>query len=401
MNLVDCQLKNMRMKKSAPSSHCKFTCGDMVGNFAVEKQLGKGRFSTVWLCKKGGDQVAIKVYRRDNLRYYENEVRILNTIYEHSKDTNIPPAGIVGYHGTFAHIDICHDRSPSIHPCIIFEVGCSSLSDLIKYCSDEYENGIPLHVVKKIMRELFTAMAYLHQCGIIHADIKPGNILLNKHVEDITGDDLSIMLADLGSSTHADDIFSRTVGTTNYLAPEQIIGSPSFSYPIDIWAAFTMCFELITVDLLFDVYAECDITYGEDVDCEAIDGLEPAMYDDSMASGDSTATGDSEDEIDEHLINYRHLLLIAKVLGYPPKAFTENARSYYNRHDRLLNNPDVQPVSLCDLIQSNYELERHECIEIEKFLLAGLQYMPEDRVTAAEALLLPWLLPLPRSLHSL
>ena len=391
MNLVDRQIKTTT---STTSSHCKFACGDVIGNFEIEKQLGKGRFSTVWLCKNNKSQVAIKVYRigRDNLRFYENEVKLLSRIHEYSKDTQTIPQHIVSYLGTFAHIDISANQTPYIHPCVIFGVGHNSLSDLIKYCSDEYENGIPTHVVKKIMRELFTALAYLHQCGIIHADVKPGNILLDKHVEDITGENFSIMLADLGSSTTADNIFSRAIGTTNYLAPELIIDLPSFSYPIDIWSSFTMCFELITMDLLFDVYAECGITYGEDVDCEAIDGLESAMYDGATDGSLSDSSDDGEDEIDEFLIYYRHLLLIAKVLGYPPKIFTENARSYYNRHDRLLNNPDVQPVSLCDLIQSNYDLERQECIDIEKFLLAGLQYLPENRVTAAEALKLPWLI---------
>jgi hypothetical protein len=192
---------------------------------------------------------------------------------------------------------------------------------------------------------------------------------------------------------------------------------------MDIWYAFTTCFELITTDYLFDVYSECDITYGEDVDSEVIEievGPVEEMVVDNVITGSlptvdtlpavdtlisgvslislisdgsdcSDSSWDEEDEFDPRDVKYRHLLLIAKVIGYPPKLFTENAREYYNRHDRLMRNPDIIPTLIRDLIADNYEMDPEECLAIEQFLLAGLCYLPEDRVTAEQALKLPWL----------
>ncbi len=426
------------MEVTKVSSHCKLAVGEIIGgasnvlpsthhtsthhthhthHISTGDFLGDGRFSSVWLANGG---VAIKMYRSDlDHKYYQNEVKIL-TLLDSQCDY------VVKYLSTFAHVRIVNSI-PYIHPCISFDAYPSTLWHLIKYCDKKYDSGLPLNFVKSIMKQLFTALAYVHDKGIMHTDIKPANILMSNVPEAVESDLglLIIVLADFGSSSLSGQAFSSNPGTEIYRAPELVIKCVNYGCPIDIWSAFTMCFDLVTGCYLFDVYSERDITYGEDVDSVGaypdssedvgdIVSEEPGANNTTVCVSDTTmgtnnkseslellesletsSTESSESsESDEHpqLVAYRHLLLFAKVIGYPDREFTENARTYYNRSCRLLNNPDVQPSSIRQLLESNYEIGADDRAEIEQFMLAGLKYNPEKRVTAEQALELPWLL---------
>ncbi len=433
----------MELVKTRNTTHCVLARHCTLENYSIDAELGCGRFAKVWSAMDSdSSMVAIKIYRditRD-FKYYKNEIMILNRIanYAMINEQDIPY--IISYIRTFAHVSFDNVGCPKIHPCIVFNLGGETVSKLVKYYRKKYETGLPMNSVKKIMRSVLKGLDFLHTSGIIHTDIKPGNILLNctaDMCEEVGSDKnppFEIMIADLGSATLADDIFSDTVGTLDYMAPELIIDAP-FDTSIDIWAAFTMCYKLITSDILFDIFAETDIMYGEDVDCEALEGLIDGIdihdetdenslndivveseekhggclddCDDNCSNipqidilinkecskktnntddSNGSASSDSEDDLDPEKISYRHLLLINKLLGHPSPEFTRNARTYYNHRDRLKNNPDIVPISVCTLLHANYDFELPQCEEIEAFLLCGLKYMPDERCTANEAL---------------
>jgi len=269
------------------------------------------------------------------------------------------------------------------------------LSDFIKFCNRNYGNGLPLHIVKKIMKDLFAGLEYLHRCNIIHTDIKPSNLLLNGRVDSLDESGLNVSIGDLGSSTFADELFSSTVGTTQYIAPELII-ELDYTTAIDIWSAFVTCFELITGELLFDVYDECRIQYGEPMEADASAETESETEETishHYASSETSLSDSSGSEDEENMrnTNYRHLFLIEKVIGPAPREFTENARLYYNRRDKLKNNPDIEHLGIAQLLYANYDMSVEDCTAIEEFLLTGLKYMPEDRITAEQALSHPFL----------
>ncbi len=396
-----------RTQPAKQSSHCKLLRNDIVGGYQIEKPLGKGRFSTVWGAKKVGGydnngcynntSVAIKVYRRggNNEDFFSNEIGILTRINKYAEETQTEPTNLIKYLGTIAHISMTN--GPKIHPCVIFEWAGESLSSLLKFCILEYKKGIPVHIVKKIMRDVLSGLSYLHKCEIIHTDIKPSNVLLGSNVEDLDADNMKIVIADLGSSTFTNDLFSIHVGTTEYLAPELIL-EQDYGTPMDIWASFIMCYELITGDLLFDVFGECEVTYGEDVDCvmldlsEDTDLAEEQEHTENTENNITDSSDSSGEEEDETKVAYRHLLLIAKVLGYPPSEFCRNARDYYNRRNKLMDNPDIIMLPISELLYSNYQMEIEDCKQIEEFLLCGLKYMPDERITADGALAHEWLI---------
>ena len=424
------------MKLTTPirvSSHCRLHNGDVIGGYEVSKVLGTGRFSTVWLAKKPTATVAIKVYRMGgtNAKYYANEVKILNRIFQHSMQYGTTPPNLIGYLGTFAHVDIGCDLAPIIHPCIIFNLAGESVSKLLRYSRQENKAGLPLQLVKKITKDILHALVYLHSCNIIHTDIKPSNLLMNMRVDDIHDGNIGsfeISVGDLGGSTFCDDLFSLHVGTAQYCAPELLL-ELNYGTSIDIWAVFTTVYELITTMLLFDIYNECAIDYGDDEieqmddEIEQIDDSEYMdvdihneckdigkdkdkdkdkyidrdididignnnTYDDSVISSHSDS---SDDDDDCQRVNYQHLLLMEKILGSPPKHFTRNGRVYYNARGKLKNNPNVTVVPIWKLLILNCHIDVDECKRIEEFLLGGLKYNSDERITAEQALKHPWL----------
>ena len=79
----------------------------------------------------------------------------------------------------------------------------------------------------KIFRKMLSAVAHLHENGIVHRDIKPENFLFSKK-----GSDSDIKLIDFGLSINLEGETSNTlVGTPYYIAPEVIKGN--YSYECD------------------------------------------------------------------------------------------------------------------------------------------------------------------------
>ncbi|MCV7007432.1 serine/threonine-protein kinase [Mycobacterium gordonae] len=95
-------------------------------------------------------------------------------------------------------------------------------SDAAHLLSEQFSQGMPPHEVSKIITAIGSALDYAHECGLLHRDVKPANIM-------ITANNQRIVLADFGIARSLDDISGLTatnftVGTVAYAAPEQLTG---------------------------------------------------------------------------------------------------------------------------------------------------------------------------------
>lgn len=90
--------------------------------------------------------------------------------------------------------------------------------------------------------ELCSALAYAHAQGVIHRDIKPGNLLLTKDGKIKLGDFGLALMAASNKLTAA----GKTMGTLFYMAPEQIRGRPPISHKTDLYAMGCVLFEMLT-----------------------------------------------------------------------------------------------------------------------------------------------------------
>ncbi|KAI9607061.1 hypothetical protein KEM48_001617 [Puccinia striiformis f. sp. tritici PST-130] len=85
--------------------------------------------------------------------------------------------------GGYATVWLAHDRQldqhvclKGTHVCMVFEVLGDNLLAFKNRCK---RNRIPAHIVRKIGRQILLAVDYLHrECGIIHTDLKPDNVLI-------------------------------------------------------------------------------------------------------------------------------------------------------------------------------------------------------------------------------
>jgi len=101
----------------------------------------------------------------------------------------------------------------------------------------EMRQYLPEKEVWRYARETSSAVAYLHQNGILHRDIKPMNVFLTK--------DNHVKLGDLGASKVAREAALQVtrIGTPLYLAPEQVLRAP-YDFKVDIWALGCLLYQL-------------------------------------------------------------------------------------------------------------------------------------------------------------
>jgi serine/threonine protein kinase len=136
------------------------------------------------------------------------------------------------------------------------------------YMAMQYIEGAPLNEVlasyreegefiesaeaSRIVREVCLALDYAHRKGVIHRDVKPANIVLNKQGQAILTDFGLALLTDDGTRG---DIF----GTPHYMAPEQAMSSASAKPQSDLYAVGVILYEMFTGVLPFDAPQPLDV----------------------------------------------------------------------------------------------------------------------------------------------
>lgn len=103
------------------------------------------------------------------------------------------------------------------------------------------QQRLPLEEVTRIGTDLADVLAYVHEQGVVHRDVKPSNVLLNR--------DGRVRLADFGISRLAGasglTAAGTTIGTASYLAPEQVQGD-RVGPPADVYALGLVLLEAVT-----------------------------------------------------------------------------------------------------------------------------------------------------------
>lgn len=120
----------------------------------------------------------------------------------------------------------------------------------------------------KIMKQIFSAIAYLHEQNIAHRDIKPENIIFTDK-----SDNLSIRIIDFGTTAVYNEKkpLRELIGSPYYVAPEVLKGS--YSYKCDLWSAGVIMYIMLsgyapfegkTDDEILKKIKKLDYSFAED-----------------------------------------------------------------------------------------------------------------------------------------
>lgn len=212
--------------------------GEVIADrYVTRGVVGKGVFSVVLSCsdlRLENTTVAIKMIRNNDTmrKAAEKEISILSQI----KDNDLENKKYC--------IRLLNHMEYRNHVTMVFEPMQMNLRDTIKKFGKNV--GINISAVRMYAKQLLVALKHLSDLRIVHADIKPDNILVS--------DDLKyVKLCDFGSAfreTDTDNDPTPYLVSRFYRAPEVILGL-LYDKNVDLWSIGTCLYELFTGHVMF------------------------------------------------------------------------------------------------------------------------------------------------------
>ena len=228
---------------SPPEPAAAAAPGLYAGRYRIEREVGRGGMGTVYraLDVMVGDIVALKVLdaaaapSTDALEWFRREVRLARRI-------------------THPNIARTHDmgEQAGAHYITMEFIEGTTLHDLLGETAESADGQARHHALDpgqaaRIAVAVCDGLAAAHAAGVVHRDLKPANVLIER-----TG---RVVLTDFGiaralSDEHAGARTQGVVGTPQYMAPEQLSGTP-VDARADLYALGLMLFEMLTGVLPF------------------------------------------------------------------------------------------------------------------------------------------------------
>jgi serine/threonine protein kinase len=201
----------------------------VAGRHGIEKEIGQGGMATVYLARdlRHHRQVALKVLHPDPAAALGAE-RFLAEI---KTTANLQ----------HPHILPLHDSGEADGH--LFYVMPFVAGETLRQRLDR-ETQLPLDDALRIPREVLAALDYAHRHGVVHRDIKPENILL--HDGSALVADFGIALAVTAAGGQRMTQTGLSLGTPQYMAPEQAMGERIIDGRADIYAAGAVLYEMLT-----------------------------------------------------------------------------------------------------------------------------------------------------------
>ncbi|XP_044195963.1 homeodomain-interacting protein kinase 2-like [Thunnus albacares] len=209
----------------------------------IQTFLAEGGFGYVAKCEdtRTKKSVAVKISKNHPTVFHQaqKELAILKSLQTLDPDK----CNIIRWNGSFLHEE---------RICLEFELLDQSLFDFMEQRCNQ---PLPIKELRPVVHQLTTALTHLETVGVIHADIKPENIMIvNRHQQP-----LSVKLIDFGIACRTSAAGPEScVQTLWYRAPEVILGL-AVSEAIDIWSLGLVVVELALGCPLYPAEQEYDL----------------------------------------------------------------------------------------------------------------------------------------------
>lgn len=221
----------------------------MIGRYAVKRELGRGGMGVVYLAHDAELErdVAIKTLpgvdesNPDRLRRFEREAKVLAAIN----------------HPNIATIYSIEKTDDGLRFIVLEYIEGETLGRILK------KNAANLRQSMELCVQVAKAIAAAHAKGVVHRDIKPGNVMITP---DMTAKVLDFGLSMRESTNAADIDVTRTVqtmpgqvmGTPGYMSPEQARGKP-VDKRADIWSFGCILFHALAGQPAFHGETSTDV----------------------------------------------------------------------------------------------------------------------------------------------
>lgn len=202
-------------------------------NFSIERELGGGGMSRVFVAQDRGLQrtVVVKVLHSElaaevSTERFRREVQLAARL----QHPHIVPL-------------IASGEVEGLPYFIMPFINGESLQSRIGR-----EGELPIKEAVRILRDIASALAHAHRHGIVHRDIKPDNILLSEDFAVVTDFGIAKALNDSVTAAQPSGLTTRGValGTVAYMAPEQAAADPSVDQRADIYSFGVVAYEILT-----------------------------------------------------------------------------------------------------------------------------------------------------------
>ena len=155
------------------------------------------------------------------------------------------------------------------HPYIVMEyLRGPTLANYLRSLHEQHRL-IPHNQVARLLKEISSALDYAHGQGVIHRDIKPGNIMLHSKVGEVRDDqpltdDVDVILTDFGLVRIAHSATLTATGTVSgtpaYMSPEQARGDQT-DHRTDIYSLGTVLYEMLAGRVPFEADSQMSVMY--------------------------------------------------------------------------------------------------------------------------------------------
>ena len=229
----------------------------LVGDYTLTTNLGKGAFGEVYLTSKQGTQEKFATKKIDKKfarnpkakKYIDNEINILKKISHEN---------IVKYYDVI--------ETSQYYYLVTEYCNGGGLSDCLEYHINQYHKAFSEEVVQYLMRQIVSAIRYLHGMHILHRDIKLDNILVKfDSEEDKQKKNMlkaKVKIIDFGFARYLDpkELAFSTLGSPINMEPgilrklNKMENSRNYGYDekADIWSLGTICYEMLIGHCTFD-----------------------------------------------------------------------------------------------------------------------------------------------------
>lgn len=199
----------------------------------LEKKIGSGGFCDVFQVKwENNISAAFKMFKtsdfstdNNNFEDFEKELNLMSSLSH---------PNIVSFYGASL-------KPPRVG--ILLEMCPGGDLKQRLMLEGSKKNPIPFKLRLEWLKQILSAISYLHKRKIIHRDLKPENILMKKNQCKLCDFGLSKILQDV-----AHQKFTMRTGTSFYMAPEVCLGK-KYSYPCDIFSISIIMYELLTFNV--------------------------------------------------------------------------------------------------------------------------------------------------------